>query len=188
MNLDNGGTTYYRIILKSSRPPTPPPLHSTPVGVSMCLADQRHCALSLWPSDALQRGPETADSFADKSSTWRKWDLMETWALLHFIHAASTRLKAKGEHGHTGRRSWVCLPDSWGLCVIKHCWPSVKTNVLKSTDQSETGVTHSSVGMAGVSLKCCDWPEERSDRQPKVVHLVVFSSSSLEEDRASLSV
>lgn len=57
---------------------------------------------------------------------------------------------------------------------------------VESTDQSETGVTHSSVGTAGVSLKCCYWPEERSDRQPNVVHLVVFSSSSSQEDRASL--
>lgn len=89
----------------------------------MCLADQRRCALSLWPSDALQRGPEPADSFADKSSAWRKWDLMEMWVLLHFIHAVSTRLKAKAEHGHTGRQSWGCLLDSWGLCVIKQCWP-----------------------------------------------------------------
>lgn len=88
----------------------------------MCLADQRRCALSLWPSDALQRGPEPADSFADKSSAWRKWDLMEMRVLLHFIHAVSTRLKAKAEHGHTGRQSWGCLLDSWGLCVIKQCW------------------------------------------------------------------
>lgn len=56
----------------------------------------------------------------------------------------------------------------------------MKTNVSqKITDQSEIGVK-----MAGVSLKCFYWPEERSDRQPNEIHLVVFLSSSSQEDRA----
>lgn len=56
----------------------------------------------------------------------------------------------------------------------------METDVLKSADQSDTGV-----GMAGVSLKTCDWPEERSDRRPNVVHLVVFSRSSSQEEGGS---
>lgn len=59
-------------------------------------------------------------------------------------------------------------------------------NTCVGEHRREGDVTHFSVGMSGASLKCSNWTKERSDMEPNIVHLVVFTSSSSQEDAACL--
>lgn len=130
----------------------------------MCLADQRHCALSLRPSDALRRGLEPTDSFVDKSSTWRKWDLMEMWVLLHFIDAVLTVLTIE-RSSKLSDSGWAWRQMCWrALTNQRQAWPILQREWLvcpwKAAVGLRSGLTDSQ--MSTMLLSFLPAPQRRT--------------------------
>lgn len=170
------------ILLQNNTVERPPPLL---LWVLACVwLIKRLCAVSLWPSVMLCRG---AWSPLTHSQTNEPLGENEIWCKCGCCYISCTpcqpgsKAKMNTDTQVASHESvyWTDAAQNWaiqagreGKCVGEH--------------RLEGGVTHFSVGMSGASLKCSNWTKELSDMEPNIVHLVVFTSSSLQEDAACL--
>lgn len=182
------------ILLQNNAVEHPPPL----LWVLACVwLIKRLCAVSLWPSVMLCRG---AWSLLTHSQTNGPLGENEIWCKCGCCCISCTRCQA-GSKAKMNTDTQAASQESvyWAdeVRVLRKQFWTFQTGQnwaiqagherkCVGEHRLEGGATHFSAGLSGASLKCSNWTKDWSDVEPNIVHLVVFTSSSSQEDAACL--